>query len=532
MSKTDRRRVTAKEKRDGARILEILGILRRQGMMKGLTPEKLCAVLEALGPTYIKLGQLMSTRSDILPAAYCRALEKLRSQVSPAPLPEIHAVIEQAYGTPLSAVFTSFQEVPEGSASIAQVHLATLLDGTAVAVKVQRSGLRETMGRDMGLLMRAAKLLNRSNVAGGALDFRMLLREMWQAAQQEMDFVQEADHLEEFAARNADISYVACPRVFRQYTTPLVLVMEWVDGLAMDNLPALRKAGYDLEDISRKLAENFAKQVLDDAFFHADPHAGNLRVRDGRIVWLDLGMMGRLSARDKTLLQHAVVAFVQGDVNGVKDVLLTLGVSSGPVQHVRLYADLDDFLTRYGSMGVQEMNLGELLEELLALANAHHIALPGGLSMLGRSISILQSLLAKLNPDLNLLAVLSGHLRRDGLGKRSLADRLEEGGRSLLASGQKALDIPAQVSDLLKATVKGQTRLNLDLMGAEEPLRRIEQMTGRLVLAVLIAALLLSGSLLLGLAAGQGMALLGGACYALAVWLGIRLWWSARKAKK
>lgn len=530
MTRTNRGQRPAGQQRDGARIREILGILRRQGVMKGWTPEKLCAVLEQLGPTYIKLGQLMSTRSDILPEKYCRALEKLRSQVMPVELSEIQEVIEREYGAPLSAVFASFQESPVGSASIAQVHRATLLDGTAVAVKVQRPGVRETMDRDMALLMRAARLLNRSGVVGDAVDFQMLLREMWQAAHQEMDFVQEAAHLEEFAKCNADVANVACPRVFRQYTTPLVLVMEWVDGIAIDDLAALREAGYDLPDISRKLAENFAKQVLDDAFFHADPHAGNLRVRAGQIVWLDLGMMGRLNARDKALLQRAVLAFVQGDVSGVKDVLLTLGVPSKPVQHVRLYADLDDFLTRYGSMGVQEMNLGEMLEELLALANAHHIALPEGLSMLGRSLSILQSLLAELNPDLNLMAVLSDHLKRDGLGERSLSDLLEAGGRSLWASGQKALDIPAQVSDLLKATVKGQTRLNLDLIGAEEPLRRTGQMVDRLVLALLIAALLLSGSLLLGLSIGGGRSVLGGFCYAAAVLLGLRLWWISRKA--
>ena len=287
------------KKEDRRRLREILGVLARHNLAGGMTPEKLRSIVEDLGPTFVKLGQIMSMRRDMLPEAYCRELEKLRAEVRPLAFEEVRGVVETEYGVSLRSVFDVFDETPIGSASIAQVHAARLKNGAPVVVKVQRPGIRDTMARDIALLRRAAGHLGGIGGLGSVVDFRMVLDEMWVVAQQEMDFLIEAQHAEKFRRLNEEIAYVTCPRVERRFTTSRVLVMEYIDGIPIDAHEALEQAGYDRAEIGTKLAENYVKQVLEDAFFHADPHPGNLRVRGGKIVWLDLGMMGRLTEKDR-----------------------------------------------------------------------------------------------------------------------------------------------------------------------------------------------------------------------------------------
>ena len=276
------------------RLMEIMEVVRRHEITRGITPEKLCAIVEDLGPTFIKLGQILSMRSDILPKEYCQALTKLRSQVAPMPYEQVVSIVESSYGRPLEEVFSSFDPQALGSASIAQAHAAVLKSGENVVVKVQREGIHDIMSRDIMLLKQACKLLKYTPV-GGLVDFNQVLDEMWLVAQEEMNFQTEAANLEKFHKLNEEVNFVASPTLFREYTTTHVLVMERIDGYAIDDHEKLTQAGYDLAEIGAKLADNYVKQIMEDGFFHADPHPGNLRVRDGKIVWLDMGMMGSLS---------------------------------------------------------------------------------------------------------------------------------------------------------------------------------------------------------------------------------------------
>ena len=478
------------------RLREIMAVLARHGIVKGLTPEKLRLIVEDLGPTFVKLGQIMSMRQDMLPAAYCRELTKLRAEVSPMPFDEVRAVVEEEYGRPMEAVFAEFQQEPLGSASIAQAHAAVLDGGERVVVKVQRRGVRETMSRDIVLLRKAARLLRLTAQAGSAVDFPMMLDEMWAVAQQEMDFLIEARHAQEFRRNNRDVAYVTCPAVYPAVTTSRVLVMEYIDGLPVDDNARLREEGYDPSEIGVKLAENYVKQIIEDAFFQADPHPGNLRIRGGKIVWLDLGMMGRLSERDKSLIKKAMAAVAEHDVSTLKDVLLTLGVHSGRINHARLYADIDDLLTQYGSMSLGAMDLGRMMEELLTLAGEHGISMPPGITMLSRGVLTMQGVLASLDPEINIVEIMANHLSGSLLQDFDLAKELREGGKSLLYSGRKTVDIPGQMSDLLKMAIKGQTKMNLEITGSEEPMEALNRMTNKVVLCIIDAALFIGSSLI------------------------------------
>ena len=262
---------TTKNTKDNtSRFKEIREVLMRNHITRGISPEKLRTILEELGPTYVKLGQIMSLHSDILPKRYCDALMDLTSDVTPMPFSEVKEVLEKSWMCSINDILSSIEETPLGSASIAQVHKAVLLNGDEVVIKVQRKGIYDIMARDIGLLHRLVSLMPKIG------DLNMVLDEMWTVAQQEMDFLKEAANITEFAHNNKDVVYIGIPELYKEYTTDRVLVMEYVDGINITDIDKLTELGYDTHEIGQKLVNNFIKQVMDDGFFHADPHPGNI----------------------------------------------------------------------------------------------------------------------------------------------------------------------------------------------------------------------------------------------------------------
>ncbi len=499
MSEEKERSKEKKEKekaRRPGRMKEILGVLKSHNIIHGVSPEKLRSILEDLGPTYIKIGQLMSMRSDMLPQSYCDELMKLRTDVKPMSPGEVRAIVEAELKKPLAELFRSFDDAPLGSASIAQVHKAALQNGKKVVVKVQRENIRETMAQDILLMRRAARLLNVMKVADDVIDFSKIIDELWATSVQEMDFLQEAKHLNNFAELNASVGYVSCPAVETGLVTSKVLVMEYIDGIPIDRTERLTALGTDVNEIGKKLAENYTKQVLDDGFFHADPHPGNIWIRSGKIVWLDLGMMGRLTRYDRELFKNIVKAMVNHDIFELKSALLTMGEARERINHARLYTDLDDMLTRYGTMNLSNINLGKLLGEIQGLAGEHHIAMPSGVSMLARGIVTLEGVLSACCPEVNFIGVLSAHLSKSLFTDLDMKDELLHTGKSAYALFRKSMDLPAQLSDILKMTIKGQTKVNLELTGADETLRDLRRMTDKLAISIITAAIIMGSSLI------------------------------------
>ena len=478
------------------RMQEILGVLKRHDIIHGVSPEKLRSILEDLGPTFIKIGQIMSMRSDMLPQSYCDELMKLRTDVKPMSADEVKTIIESELKLPIQELFDTFNFAPSGSASIAQVHTATLKNGKNMAVKVQRAKIRETMAQDIVMMRRAAKLLNAIKVTGDVIDFTAIIDELWVTSQQEMDFLQEASHLKEFADLNCKIDYISCPTVESSLITSKVLVMEYIDGIPIDKVDKLTALGYDMNDLGIKLAENYVKQVLDDGFFHADPHPGNIWIRDGKIVWLDLGMVGKLSNYDRELFKNIVKSMVNHDVLELKSALLTMGEAMERINHARLYTDIDDMLTKYGTMNLSNINLGKVLSEMQSLARQHHIAMPSGISMLGRGLVTIEGVLSACCPEVNFIQVVSSHLSKSVFADFDIKKELQLTGKSTYALLKKSIDIPAQLSDVLKMTIKGQTKVNLELTGADEPLREIRRMMDKLVISIISAALIVGSSLI------------------------------------
>jgi ubiquinone biosynthesis protein len=483
-------------KSNASRLFEMARVLRRIGIIRGVTPDKLKSILEDLGPTYVKLGQLMSMRTDILPKEYCAALALLRTDVKPLSYEEVIRVVESEYSVAPGEIFQEISRDFIGAASIAQVHKAVLKNGQTVVLKVQRPGIYQTMERDIQLLKKTISLAKKLNFNIGSIDFRDFVDEMWAAAQQEMDFLAEANYIIEFTELNAGIKYVAFPKVERELTTPRVLVMEYIDGVPIDNLEKLKELGYDINEISMKLAENYVKQVVEDGLFHADPHPGNIFIRDGKIVWIDLGMVGRINNRDRALLRKIILAVVQQDIQGLKEIFLSLDTIKGKVNHTRLYEDIESLLTRYGEMDLEGLDLDKILEEVKVVLDFHQINLPKGIAMLGRGIVTIEGVLAVCSPQVNFMQIMANNVSGKLLKEFDLRQSLLSAAAALNGFTKNSLALPEQLSNVLKMAMRGQAKINIDLASANEPARQAGMMMDKLTISILSASVIVGSSII------------------------------------
>ena len=476
------------------RLKEIVAVLRDRELLQGVTPVKVRQVLEDLGPTFVKLGQIISMRPDFLPGEYQAELTRLQSEVKPMDFSVVKEIVQREYNQSWDGIFASIDEHAMGSASIAQVHRASLLNGDRVVIKVQRPGIYEVMAKDIALLKRAISILNLVRDSDGVVNLESIVDEMWEIAKQEMDFLLEADHIEEFAHLNKDDENILCPKVNRQLTTQRILVMECMEGIPLDDGEGLQAACVDMERIGRRLGINYVKQMIDDGFFHADPHPGNIWVKDGRIIWLDLGMMGRLSVRDRNSFRHAIMALVTNDVYGMKEAVLALGMPRGKVDHIQLYDDVSALMAQYGDLDFEHLKAGEVARKILMVLKSNNIAIPHGFSMFARGVMIMEGVMTRCCPQVNFSEIFAKGLRVSMEKDFSWLAELNKFKRDSYMLMKKSMQLPEQISDILKMTLSGQTKVNLDLTGSQEPLQKLDSMINKMIMAIISAALLLGSS--------------------------------------
>ncbi len=479
-----------------ARLREITAVIRKYQITRGVTPEKLRAILEELGPTYVKLGQIMSLHSDVLPQRYCDELMKLTSEVTPMPFSEVEEVINRSYREDWRNIFASIDHDTLGSASIAQVHRAKLLDGREVIVKVERKGIYDIMARDIGLLKRAVGILPPVGGFKNVVDFDMVLDELWATAQEEMDFLKEAANMEEFTRNNQGIQYIRCPKLYHEYTTSRVLVMEYIGGCPVDDKKSLLAEGYDLGEIGRKLVNNYVKQVMEDGFFHADPHPGNVKVMDGKIVWIDMGMMGRLSNRDRNLMARAVRAIAVGDIAVLESTILELGDVQGKIDSGKLYGELRDLMDRYGNASMGSIDAVEFFKDVMEIMKGNGIKLPHGMTMLVRGLTQMQGVLLNISPDINMAEIAAGRLKEEMLQNWDFKAEAGKAGRRVYKAVGRSLDIPPLVKIALEEYLKGQSRINMELDATRKFSHLMRQLVRNVVMGLWVMALLISSSII------------------------------------
>ena len=490
--------ISIKDKTSHKRMNEIVRIMRQYKVLHGLTPEQAVEVLQALGPTYVKIGQLASNRSDLLPKAYCDAFEKLRDDANPMPFDVVIEQIDRAYGKSWHEVFASIDPVPLGAASIAQVHKATLLDGTTVAVKVRRPGVAESMAEDIMLMKH---LLALGEFASNShrdilLSLEGFIEEIERTTASEVDFTSELHNLMRFHDELADEEGVTSPVAYPQYSCESVLVMEFVQGTEISHTQALREQGIDVSALARRVCQSYVTQVLDDGFFHADPHPGNILVRDGEVVWIDLGMVGTLTVSERMLVGKVFTAVATDNAYLLKEAVMGLVHVLGPVDHGALLEALSRLLAEYSTAEMKEINVGTVLTEVIEVLRGQNMMMTSSVTMLARGFVAIEGVIAQVAPDISVIEIVSKHVIAQQADPKFLATQLIDLATTSAASAEALAKLPTQLSNTLEMLDRGQIKVNGDIEVSSRILATAYASVGRISLALLSAGLFLGSAIL------------------------------------
>ena len=491
------------------RLKEIIAVLKKYNYDDGITPEITVNILQDLGPTFVKIGQIASQQAEYLPAEYCDALAKLHSEVAPMDIETVNSQIEKYLGKTTSELFKSFDDKPLGSASIAQVHKAELFDGTVVAVKVRRPGIVETVARDFALIEKILdKFLKEEK---DVFDIRGLILELENTSKIELDLTNEADNLDKFWKNNAERERIESPKCYREYTCEAILTESFVTGKEVSDTEFLATLSEEeRDDLAALLADNFASQILTDGFYHADPHSGNVLIKDmpsgdqaeqqGKpIEWIDFGMMGMLSSQQRRILIDLVTNVVMQDAYKLKLTVLKVAKPKGEIDHAYLIGMCEDMCSQYSGTGFGDFALGDLLGTILDGLQVGNFKVEPFLTNLARGIIAMEGTIKTLSKKVNILDAFTDklhgvmdfniNLEHPEEMNPDIALKLFQLSEAITNSSNKT----AEAYDMLE---KGQIKVGSEFSFEDKTLNIVNRLTGYLVRALVIVALIIGSSIL------------------------------------
>lgn len=455
------------------------------------TPEHLRLALEELGPTFIKLGQLLSTRADLLPAEYIAELVKLQDAAPPSEWEAIRTVIREELGDEPEKVFAEFDARPLASASIGQAYAAVLGDGTRVVVKVRRPGAVEQVEEDLEILTELAKAAQRRSETARHYDLPGLVEQFSRTLRDELDYVKEARNAERFAADFASSPHIVIPRVFWQTTTPRVLTLERMEGIRIDDIPALDAAQVDRPGLARRGADLVLTMVFDHRFFHGDPHAGNMFVYpDGSLALIDFGMVGTLSEEVADELATMLLAFTEGDLDALGSSLRTLSGTRPTGDDDELRRSLADLVSAYRDRPLAEIPIAEMIERLLGILRRHRLGLPHETALLFKVLVMAEGLGARLDSAFKLGDALTAFSERLIERRFSIANLARRWSQASADAAALLPEIPGVLRRLRRTLDTDGFEVHLRAAELDPLVARAERIGNRLVAGVIAAALI------------------------------------------
>jgi ubiquinone biosynthesis protein len=497
------------------------------------TPAVLRNILVDLGPVYIKLGQLLSTRPDLLPASYIEALSTLQAQVPPAPWEEIEATLQAEVKQPLSQVFTSIDPVPVAAGSIGQTHKAILADGRQVALKIRRPGIDKIVSQDITLIQTLADLVSRTEF-GKTYDVVSLAEEFSTALTAEMDFTIEGNYTEELRRNLSKSKWfeptkLIVPEIYWELTTSKLMVLEWLDGVSLLSANLVVPGEEQLSDIQRRevtslLFRAFIQQFYIDGFFHADPHPGNIfYLADGRVALLDCGMMGRLDPLTQQILTEMLLAIADLDAQRCAQLTLELSNSPEPVDLSRLESDFTRILRKYFNLNLAEINFSQVLYEVLQVARSNKLRLPSNLGLYSKAIANLEGVARSFDPEVNLFdearPLLIDLFRKQILGNNPLQLLLRTG----LDLRSFTLESPRQMGVILQRLTSETLKWNLSIRELQPLRRSINDSANRLSFSIVVGSLIIGAAIISSNAQTTELSLLSTILFGVASFLGLWL---------
>ncbi|HOV71787.1 ABC1 kinase family protein [Anaerorudis cellulosivorans] len=501
---------------------------RRKGYEKLSSAERLRLAFEELGPTFIKFGQILSTRPDFLPSDYISELEKLQDKVLPVETLRIRECIEKELNKPLNQVFKEFDEKPVASASLSQVHKAVLYNGEIVALKIQKPGIRNTIELDLSILESFADVLEKRLRNGPFHSPKAVVAEIKKALRKELDFLNEAHNFDKFRNNFKGIDYIKVPKVYWDLTTEKLLTMEFIEGVKISEITQEKyRQQFDLKKIADRAAEALLKQILLDGFFHADPHPGNLFVQPpDTIVMLDVGMTGHLDERTIIIIAKTLRAANEKDYSHIIRGLQDLGLVVQKIDKFSLRQDLDELIELYSDRPFKTISMAKMNQQILEIMMRHKMAIPSNLVMMLRSISIAESVGKQLEPDFDMFSLVQPFVRKIYFKLYSPRRWKERGVNVMDESVELVEHLPHHLSDLLRKLREGQFEVKLEHHKLEEITQEIKGSSNRISASLIIAALIVGSSLILQQGIGptiSNVSIIGIIGYILAGVLGLGL---------
>ena len=452
-------------------------------------PLHLRLALEELGTTFIKLGQILSTRADLLPPEYLVELTKLQDSAPPVAFEEIHEVLVTELGRPIEQLFAQFDPVPLAAASIGQAHAATLWDGTNVVVKVRRPGVVEQVNEDLEILKEFAATASRYWSFADRYDLTGLVEEFSQTLRSELDYIREGHNAERFAANFAIDPHVHVPRVFWEATTSRVLTLERICGVKINDLEALDEQRTDRRWLAQYATSVVLKMVCEDGFFHADPHPGNFFIEpNGSIGLIDFGMVGVLDEQTQEHLADLLISINRQDADGLVDVFLDLGVTRTRIDRASVRRDIDRLLSTYWGVPIGELKMTALLNDVYSVMRRHHLHLPSNLALLLKTVIMIEGLGVNLDPDFRLTNSLTPYTERLVLRQYSPFRWVRSFGRASLDFAKLGVEMPQHLRRIVSAAENGNLQIGMRPEGFDPIINRLEKIANRIVLGVIAAA--------------------------------------------
>ena len=466
------------------------------------TPEEFVKDLESLGPTFVKIGQALSTRPDMVPPAYLEALERMQDNVAPVPFDEIREVVEQSLGVRLSKPFTEFDETPIGCASLAQVHRACLRDGRTVAVKVQRPGIGPQIRADLDAIGALAKRADQHTRMGRDVHFADWVQEFRRALLGELDYRMEAENLDRFGEHLADYPQLYVPSPLWDLCADKVLTMDLVEGTKVTEVSGLRRTEEPMDDLARALMRGYLDQVFVHGEIHADPHPGNLLVTDdGRLALFDLGMIAHVPPRMRERLLKLLFAAVDGRGEAVANESIAMGTRLEHFDAGRYQREVGQMVARYAAHASgRNVSEGRLMLDLVRLGTACGLRTPPELSLLGKTLLNLERVADALAPDVDVREVVEGHL--DGVMRGRLRKALSPSNiaTELMEIQGLLRDAPRKVSDLL--SLLADNRFKVQVVGLDKLMESLQKIANRIAAGVITASLIIGAALMMRIDTG------------------------------
>lgn len=490
-------------------------------------PQRLRLAMEELGPTFIKLGQLLSTRPDVFSKEYIKEFSKLQDKVPAVSFDEVNSQIQRELGYPASELFSTFSREPLAAASIAQVHRGKLKSGEEVVFKVRRPGIVKVIETDIDVLMGLAYLIEQHVPAVALYDPVGLVKEFRRSIMREINFTREGRTVDRFAVNFADSPTVYVPKIFWEYSGELVLTMEYVPGIKISALDELTAQGYDLREIARRGADAFLKQVLDYGLFHADPHPGNVFILPEQVIcMLDYGIVGRLGQDLKEQLIDLLQALLDRDVDRIISQLLYSGELSDNADLKNLRRDLHDFIEDYYDIVLQDIKVGKLLADFIEILTHYRIHFPPDFMLLTKALVVMEGVGRQLDPDFNMISHMRPYVNKLVFERFSPKNMAEQASRIAQAYAALAKNLPHDIKEFINRLNRNQFKIDLEHRGLEKLVTDLDRSSNRVAFAVVIGSLIVGSSLVMQINKGPmvfGFPLLGLLGYSIAGVLGLWL---------